>query len=98
MQLCDVFYDREAEAGPAEFAAATFVGAIEALKNTRQIGSTNPDALIRYADADTIPGNRRPQRDCAARLRIFHRVIEQIINDLLETALVRRQGRQISRK
>ena len=51
VQLRDVFHDRKAEPGSAEFADARFVGPIKTLENSRQIARRNSDALIRNTDA-----------------------------------------------
>ena len=99
MQLRDVFHDREAQAGSAQLAAAPFIGAIETLEDARQIALRE----FRCPRSATLmrtrsPVDRRPQGNHAAGLRIFHRVIEQIVDDFLKPALVCLQQRQIPRK
>src|SRR2546425_12995806 len=48
--LHDVLDDREAETGAAELARARFVDAVEALRQPRQVGRRDTDAVVLDAD------------------------------------------------
>ena len=52
MGLDDIFYDREAEAGPAGVAGPVFVDSVEAFENVRLIVGRNPGAIICDGDTD----------------------------------------------
>src|SRR5437764_12825318 len=52
MELNNMLYDGQAEAGPAEFAAAGLVRAIKSLENPRQIVPANPHAIIADSEND----------------------------------------------
>ena len=95
VQQHDVLHDREAEPGAAEFTTARLVRAVESLENARHVGLANADAFIGDADVNAVAFHLRAHRDGAAALRIFDRVIEQVVNDLLQPSLVRVQQRQV---
>src|SRR5687767_10839048 len=97
MQLRDVFDDREAQTRSAQLAAAPFVSAIETLEDAGQITLANSNTSVGNTDAHPIAGKRCPQGNHPARLRIFHRVVEKVVNDLLKPVLVRLQKWQIVR-
>ena len=67
VQLRDVFYNGEAETGPAQLTAARFVGAIKALENSRQITRRNAHALIGNGNAHGFIDALRLQADRAFR-------------------------------
>ena len=89
MQFGDVLYDRQSQTCATQLAAARFVRAIKALEDSRQIARRNADALIADAHADLVALAGRPHHDFAFGLRIFHRVIEQIVDHFLQAIFVR---------
>ena len=97
-KLRDVLYDRKSEAGAAQLAAARFVHAIKPLENSRQILLADSDTGVTYAQS---PSHRRVaglQTNLAAFARIFHRVVEQVVEDFLQSGFVRANQRQIRRQ
>ena len=95
VQLRDVLHDREPEPRAAELAMARFVRAIESLEDARQIAGRNSRSVIGNTQADPIIIARRTYPDAPVWRREFHRVVEQIVNDLLQPALVHSQRRQV---
>ena len=89
MQFNNVLYNRQSQTRATQFAAARFVRAIKALKNSRQIAARNSDALVADADADLVTLTGGLHHDFAFGLRIFHCVVEQIVNHFLQAILVR---------
>src|SRR5207253_6656501 len=89
VKLRDVFDNRQAEAGATEFAAARFVRAIESLENPRQIFAANPNAVIADAKHYFAIAPLGLQADLATHARVFHRVIEQVVENFSEARFVR---------
>src|SRR5439155_3775825 len=99
MELRDVFDDREAETGAANaFGGARFVNAIKALEDARQIFFANADTVVAHAQHDLIIALPSHQPDLAMRTRMFHGVIEQIVECLLQPRPVGANRRHVRRK
>src|SRR5437588_6736576 len=90
VQLGDMFDDRKTEAGAANaFGAARFVGPIEAFENAREIVLANSDAAIAHAQRDFVVVTLLSvQTNFAVLVRIFHRVIQQIVENLLQARFI----------
>src|SRR6184192_3583710 len=85
MELRDVFHDREAETSAADiFGCARFIDAVKALENARQIFFPNADAFVAYAKHNFFIALSSLKSDLAMLIRIFHGVIEQIVESFLQ--------------
>jgi len=49
VQLGDMFHNRQPQAGASQFAAASFVSAIKALEDSRQMLFADPESVISHA-------------------------------------------------
>src|SRR5262249_39701659 len=98
MEMRDMFYDRQAQACPSNvFGSARFVGAIEPFENARQIFFANTDATVTYAKNNFSVTLQSDQSDLAMLARIFHCVIEQVIEGFLQSYPVSPNGWQVGR-
>src|SRR3954471_16471323 len=86
MHLGNVFDDGQAQPSAPKLATARFIGAIETFENTRQVCFRNSDSSIDDADRHRFIPASRLQPNLAAAVGIFHRVIEQIVKDLLQSS------------
>src|SRR5207245_6722593 len=99
VELRDVFDDREAESGaPDAFGAACFIGAIKTFENARQIVFINADAVVAHAERNFAPALLSSKTNSAVLAGIFHRIVEQIVEDFMQSRFFRANHRQIGCK
>src|SRR5665647_2905485 len=83
VDLGDVLDDREAEASPAEVAAASLVDAVEALEEPRQVLARDPLPLVGDAHDDLVAALLERDDDGAALGAVLHRVVDEVDDGLL---------------
>ena len=79
----DVFGDGEAEASPSGLAGASLVDAIKAFKETGQMLGRNAGAEILDVELDSPSGGPCAQDDASAGAAVFHRVVDEVGEDLV---------------
>ena len=95
MQLRDMLHDRKTESGPAQFTIARLIRAVEPLKDSRQITRGNSRAIVPHAENDVAVIVHGGKADPSATRRIFYCVIEQVVDDLLESRFIASKRRKI---
>src|SRR6266403_2807998 len=83
VQLRDVLDDGKAKAGAAQLAAARLVDPIKSLEDARQIFFANADSSVANTECNLAVVAVRVQADFGAGPRIFHGIIEQVVEDFL---------------
>ena len=77
-------YNRKPESRAAGRARTRLVYAIESIENVGEIRLRNSDARIGYANDRALAGTDQARLNGAAARRIFDRVVDYIVNHLLE--------------
>src|SRR5215204_3982947 len=83
----DVLHDGEPEPGAALLAALDNVGAVEAFGQARQVLGRDAGAMIAHGKLDlgrATPGGTvagEPDLDALARAAVFHRVLDEVLDD-----------------
>src|SRR3954454_23255630 len=72
----------KSQPGPAQFAGARLIDAVETLEEARQILLRNPRARVAHEEFDHAPERLRPNSDPASRWRVFDRVVQQVTQNL----------------
>src|ERR1700736_1601092 len=81
VKLGDMFYNRLPEPSAAEMATSRLVSAIKSLKDPRQILLADADAGVAYSQGDFTIAALGPKMDFVAFARVFHRVVQQVVEN-----------------
>ena len=98
MHFDEVLGDGEAETGAARFAGASGVHAVEALEDAGLVGGGNADAGIRDSENHAVILQLGAEDDFAAGQRVLDGVVEQVLQNFLQSAAVAGNIRQILRE
>src|SRR6266540_2788208 len=90
----DAATDGEAETGTTDPAGASPLAAIEAFEQARELIRRDAKSLIDDAHHDLAVGDDRPYVDAAAVGRVLDRVVEQVVEDLLDPVRISAHCRQ----
>ena len=98
MHFDEVLGDGEAKTGAARFAGAGRVHAVEALEDARLVGGRNANAGIRDSENHALILQLGAEDDFAAGQRVLDGVVEQVLQNFLQSAAVAGNIRQILRE
>src|ERR1700751_734551 len=88
VQLNNMLHDREPEAGSAKFAAPRLVRPVESLEDPGQIFPADASPTVAYGKDDFAILAFPRQADGPAVTRIFHRIIEKIVENFSQPLLI----------
>jgi len=95
VQLGDVFDDGKPETSAAQLATARLIDAIKSLEDARQVLFPDADAGVAHSQRQPAVKSPRAKPNLRALTRIFHRIIEKVVENLLQTHFIRADNRDI---
>lgn len=93
---CDVFYNRKAETGASEFAAARAVDPVEALEYSGFVSGGDPMSGILYLNHELMGVPRYCYLHVAARPAVFNRIVDEVSERLLQEIAIAACARRSS--